>query len=709
MKTFKDIREARGDTAVFTFGRFNPPTTGHEKLIEKVASVAKANPGAPFYIFASHSENPKKDPLPYTKKVAYMKKMFPKYARNIIVDKARNVFEIAVSLHNKGHKAIIMVVGSDRVAEFEKLLNTYNGVEARHGYYGFDNIEVVSAGERDPDAEGVTGMSASKMRAAASADDFDQFKLGLPANFKQGMSLFKDVRKYMGIRESFITHQVQQTEEDVIRDMYVEGQIFSIGEEVTDTYTGATGKIIRRGTNYVTFATEDGTTYKKWLYELELAEDCWPGFKQVGMKKKNGKDVPNCVPVDEKQDKDIKDKKGTQPAKYFAKDADGDEMAKSTKDKRDAHFKKGAAKSDDDPSAYKPAPGDARAKTKPSKYTNKMKKKFPDLYKETVEENADKSLAKKAEASGISVSILKQVYKRGVAAWRTGHRPGTTPEQWGHARVNSFISGGKTRTTADADLWKKHKGKSEEVEEQQDIQSKKYLRTHPKLKNLKIPVKRKSGRIIKPGDKAFKDEVEDPREVGTDARREMAQKMTPGQKVFKFSEHLNCGTPDCCNECETSSLIESNIYRVGSEKYYEFFQEKRDEYKIGVYNPVGFDKELMEGDLGKFDMYQGQHVPLDCPMMFEEKDVELNKPKVGGPKKYYVYVKDPKTGNVKKVTWGDTTGLKVKLDDKEARKSFAARHKCDQQKDRTKAAYWACNLPRYAKQLGLSGGGNFYW
>ena len=94
-----------------------------------------------------------------------MKKMFPKHARNIIVDKARNVFEIAVSLHNKGHRSIVMVIGSDRVAEFEKLLNTYNGVEARHGYYGFDNIEVISAGERDPDAEGVTGMSASKMRA----------------------------------------------------------------------------------------------------------------------------------------------------------------------------------------------------------------------------------------------------------------------------------------------------------------------------------------------------------------------------------------------------------------------------------------------------------------------------------------------------------------------------------------------------------------
>jgi len=713
MKKFSDIREARGDTCVFTFGRFNPPTTGHEKLLDKLKAETGKNPGAPYYVFASHSENVKKDPLPYTKKVAYMKKMFPKHARNIVVDKARNVFEVAVSLYNKGHKSIVMVVGSDRVDEFEKLLNTYNGTDARHGYYGFDNIEVVSAGERDPDAEGVTGMSASKMRAAAGADDFDSFKQGLPTTFKNGMSLFKDVRKHMGIRESFITHQVQQTEEDVIRDMYVEGKIFTIGEEVTDTYTGVTGSIIRRGTNYVTFIAENGITYKKWLYELELAEDgpCWDTHKQVGMKKKNGKMVPNCVPKDEevseKEDPDLKKKKGTQPAKYFAKDAEGDEMAKSTKDKRDAHFKKQAKKDDDTKSAYKPAPGDATAKTKPSKYTNKMKKLFPDLYKEMVDESATKSLQKKADASGISLSILKKVFDRGLAAWKGGHRPGTTAVQWGHARVNSFISGGKTRTTGDADLWKQHKGKSEGFKQDS------------KLKNLKVATGKSAVRA-KDRDASMKKRAvqrkgtplaasEDPREIGTDARREMLQSMTPGQKVFKFSEHLDCGTPSCCNECETSSLIESNEYRVGSEKYYEFFQEKRDAYNIGVYNPVGFDKELMEGDIGKYDMYQGEHVPLDCPMISEEKDVELNKPKVGGPKKYYVYVKDPSTGNVKKVTWGDTTGLKVKLNEKEARKSFAARHDCENAKDKTKASYWACNLPRYAKQLGLSGGGNFFW
>ena len=650
MKKFSEIIEARGDTAVFTFGRFNPPTTGHEKLMEAVAKQAKKN-SAPYYIFASHSENAKKDPLPYAKKLAYMKKMFPKHARSLVVDKARNVFEIAVTLHNKGHKSIIMVVGSDRVSEFDALLNKYNGTEARHGYYGFDNIEVVSAGERDPDAEGVTGMSASKMRAAAVANDFDQFKLGLPSTFKQGMSLFKDVRKYMGVRESFVPRTNVMTDEDVIRDLYVEGKLFSVGDIVEDNYTGVSGVVVRRGTNYITFKEEDGTLHKKWLYEV-------------------------------KQDKDIKDRKGTEPAKYYAKDADGDAMSKSTKQKRAAHF---AKKKDG------PAPGDGHAETKPSKSTKKFKDMFGeedpcwDTHKQvgTKKKNGKEvpncvpkeefqldekieGLVTKAEKSGVPYGILKKVYDRGMAAWKTGHRPGTTPQQWAFARVNSFLTGGKTRTTADADLWKQAKGK--------------------------------------------KEESEDSREIGTDASREERQKMTPGQGIVSFKEHTKCGTPDCCNECAESSLIESNQYRVGSEKYYDFFNEKRRLYESGELNPVGFDKELLEGDIGKYAVYEGENVPLDCPMMeseYQGKDVELNKPKVGGSKKYYVYVKDG--DKVKKVSWGDTSGLKVKLDDKEARKSFAARHDCANKKDKTKAGYWACNLPRYAKQLGLSGGGNFFW
>ena len=175
----------------------------------------------------------------------------------------------------------------------------------------------------------------------------------------------------------------------------------------------------------------------------------------------------------------------------------------------------------------------------------------------------------------------------------------------------------------------------------------------------------------------------------------------------KFTEHTKCGTPECCGTC--SSLIENNIYRVGSEKYFEYFREAREKYYNGELELDVADIDIMESDLGEFGEWGGDPVPLDCILEDDKQDAPLNKPRRGGPKKYYVYVRDPKTGNVKKVSWGDTTGLKVKLNDPKARKSFAARHKCDQQTDKTKAAYWACRLPRYAKQLGLSGGGNFFW
>ena len=145
------------DKVVFTFGRFNPPTTGHEKLINKVKSVAGSGD---YKIYPSHSQNQNKDPLPHALKVAYMRKMFPKHSRNIIADKnARNAIEIMTQLYNQGYSEVIMVVGSDRVREFDSLIQKYNNVQGkRHGFYNFNKISVVSAGDRDPDAEGVTGM-----------------------------------------------------------------------------------------------------------------------------------------------------------------------------------------------------------------------------------------------------------------------------------------------------------------------------------------------------------------------------------------------------------------------------------------------------------------------------------------------------------------------------------------------------------------------
>ena len=170
---------------ILTYGRFNPPTTGHEKLLDRTKLIAGSSR---YIIYPSQSQNQKKDPLPVALKVAYMRKMFPKHAKNILADKKIiNVFDIAVKLYSEKYTDIAMVAGSDRVKEFKTLLDKYNGVTGkRHGFYKFRTISVMSAGERDPDAEGVTGMSASKMRASASLGDFESFQLGLPKGFKDG-------------------------------------------------------------------------------------------------------------------------------------------------------------------------------------------------------------------------------------------------------------------------------------------------------------------------------------------------------------------------------------------------------------------------------------------------------------------------------------------------------------------------------------------
>ena len=568
MRSFKDIREARSNVCAFTFGRFNPPTIGHEKLLDALAKQAKKNV-APYYVFVSHSENQKKDPLPYTKKVAYMKKMFPKHARDIIVDKSRQVFEVAVSLYNKGHTSVIMVVGSDRVTEFDGLLKKYNKMEGRHGYYEFEDIQVISAGERDPDSEGVSGMSASKMRAAAMTDDYDSFKNGLPETFGQGMSLFKDVRKFMGVRESFVARTETFTEEDVARDMYIRGEILNIGDTVTESYSGVSGKIIRRGTNYLVFSEQDGTTHKKWLYELDEMstgelirqviskttkkkgyDKAAEVLKTVIDRKKKENDLSHDIiyyatqiaktfkGIDGrtlartysrlyegvKQDKDIKDRKGTEPAKYYAKDADGDEMSVSTKKKRAAHF----AKSKDGP-----APGDKDADTKPSKHTKKFNQMFGededpcwDTHKQVgmkkkngkmvpncvakedfqLDEKIE-GLVTKADKSGISYSILKKVYDRGMAAWKTGHRPGTTPQQWAFARVNSFVTKSSgTWGKADKDLAQQVRGESVEVLKnawgeitEKDDKSGKELNNPTKgdVKKYKVYVRNAKGNVVK--------------------------------------------------------------------------------------------------------------------------------------------------------------------------------------------------------------------
>ena len=200
MKTYKSfMTEEKGDTAIFTFGRFNPPTLGHEKLVIAVANVARRE-GGEYFVYPSHSQDPKKNPLDQTTRVKYMKKMFPKHKENIIISTGKTALEIASELHDKKYTNLVMVVGSDRVKEFQSMLDRYNGDENKaHGFYDFDTIKVVSAGERDPDAEGVSGMSASKMRQSAVEGDFKTFRSGIPSslNDKDTKKMFNDIRKGM--------------------------------------------------------------------------------------------------------------------------------------------------------------------------------------------------------------------------------------------------------------------------------------------------------------------------------------------------------------------------------------------------------------------------------------------------------------------------------------------------------------------------------
>ena len=354
INSFKSFLIEEDKTIFFTFGRMNPPTTGHEKLMNELSKKSGRNP---YRVFLSQSTDNKKNPLDYNYKVKTVRKFFPKHARSVMLDKkVKNVFDAVTKLYDEGYKNINMVVGSDRTNEFKKLLEKYNGVKGRHGLYKFNKINVISAGDRDPDADDVSGMSASKMRKLASDGDFTQFSQGLPRSVSnnEAKKVYNEVRKGMGLKEQkhfqnkLIFEPVSEKRED-----YVKGHLFDIGDRVTFMGSDELASVTGLGSNYI-IVEQNGRSYRKWIDDVELVE------------KKKSKEGNQKV----RQDPDVKKAPGTQPAPYYGG------LSKSTKKKRLAHFKKYSKYDDDNPAAYKPAPGDARAKTKPSKHTLKYRRMY---------------------------------------------------------------------------------------------------------------------------------------------------------------------------------------------------------------------------------------------------------------------------------------------------------------------------------------------
>ena len=259
-----------GNSLVVVFGRFNPPTVGHQKLLKAAASEARKQ-SADLKIYPSRTQDPKKNPLDPGVKIHFMKKMFPDYEENIINDSdAKTIFDALTAAYGDQYSNVTIVVGQDRLSELQGLAQKYNGSEL----YAFDNIVVISGGARDPDADDVTGMSASKLRSFASGDDFESFAKGLPETLKnmEKREIYNTVRSAMGVKEKKKVSELWQIapklDQDTLRESYLSGEIFNLGDIVENLNTGLVGKIIRRGTSYLICVTENNIMFKSWLKDL---------------------------------------------------------------------------------------------------------------------------------------------------------------------------------------------------------------------------------------------------------------------------------------------------------------------------------------------------------------------------------------------------------------------------------------------------------
>lgn len=258
-----EVEKTKG-TLTIAFGRFNPPTTGHEKLLD---TVSKSSDDGDYVIVPSRSQDPKKNPLDTDTKVSIMRQMFPQHSERIVNDpQNRTIFDVLKKAHMDGYANVRIVGGADRQKEFDKLVNNYNGK-----MYQFDNVEVRSAGDRDPDSDDVEGMSASKQRKAAVENNFDAFYKGIPSSMskKAAKEMFNNIRLAMNVSEGWNMWEISPLFDwKNLRENYVKKKIFNIGEIVENLNHGLVGRIIRRGANHLICVTEDNIMFKSWIKDV---------------------------------------------------------------------------------------------------------------------------------------------------------------------------------------------------------------------------------------------------------------------------------------------------------------------------------------------------------------------------------------------------------------------------------------------------------
>jgi hypothetical protein len=852
--------------------------------------------------------------MTHEEKVGAMRKLFP--GSNVAShDKVKTIMDAMKHLEKKGHKEVTVVAGSDRVDEYHKLLNNYRPKE----FPKIKKVNVVSAGHRDPDAEGAEGMSASKLRGLVSAGKKDEFvshysdkKLGahIHDKVKAGMQMEsvspvgifllggpgsgKDyVLKNIFSRFDLTEVQADQILNGAAAELYESKQHIVINgandadkiemiQNVLEGYTfdfvhvSVTNKVSRLRNEQREQPISENKRIEKFLKAEELAKDVeafifnnsinlnessemeklffgaqieklLERVVELGLQLHVQPEAKSFTVIKEKYFPPVAKHKSGLPKKYVGKLSDATAAA------RKAHWKKMGKLSDKDPRAYEPAPGDKTSKTKPSKHTLAVRKMMAneaedlppklrraprsgnitqvmDKRQETGRvDESDSSLAAKAKKSGISVGTLRKVYKRGVAAWNSGHRPGTTPQQWGHARVNSYINKGKTYHTADKDLreetenldelfemqlvgtdeYRKHAiamtpgqgeiedafdalgkpkkiikkesagedcecggdcgcSETESVREGSERNTRSFDSFRTKVEEAKeqkevdvtptLTTKKKKGPLAAPRNfdvtlhglpvasrfTAYeendpkKDFMPTPRQVppppgGHDVPKgyKRVRDNIAGWKLVK-EEELTLEEA-VSYHLENKISFTENVFRPGSEMFFEMISEAKRLYTEGKYEPKDkWEKDMLESNIGEIAEFEGQQVVLDYPIeegleecwsgytqrgmkkkgdkmvpncvpVNEEDKTNgkgIGKPwQEGGGGAVYVRVGD----GVRKISFSKS-GMKKKYMDPAATRSFVARHRCLTNKDKTSASYWACRWPRF-----FSNSGKTWW
>jgi len=722
MRSFRDITEAKG-LVVMAFGRMNPPTIGHLKLADKVKSIAGSNP---YRIYLSQTTGPK-DPLPFPKKVAYAKKSFgTKHAKSIMADKSVKTFiQAAQKLNEEGYTQLIMVAGSDRIQEFQRLLDTYNGKPDKKGNVVFDftdGVKVISSGERDPDsADPTEAISASVMRKAAQDGDFDTFKKGSPLKELDAKKMYLDVRKFMGVREE----REMSDDYDSLRDAYLTGKIWNIGESVEAN--GVSGEVVRKGTNYLSFVSEDGKVHKAWLHEIELGEKKeYYAIATKSSKAKSGwRRVPDTRFETEKSAqaygmKYHTDKYGAKLFKVvtFKEEVELDESIKVT-------FTRGKVAGDikEYKNEYEAKRAIKELQRKGYEIRSVIDNKgnnITDRFVEDVELDERNYAKEYANYQGTPEQIARRSSRnkarramgdKAVKGQDVGHKDNNPlnndPENLRNEDPSKNRREPRLREKPELDemTWYKvalakisqmsHPKGYEKMVKQYAADMKK-----PELKNktasyiaatIASGYRGMDGRKLVQYINKLVDAGKLPKELKAELHHESFKSFVDRIQV---QEVLGS---DASQKDYIDDFIDSDAPQ---------FAGKSKKERIAMAIAAFRSKNEEEGpcwdgykQLG-MKMKNGKQVPNCVPEEFNEwgeiteadakSGKELNNPTKGDVKKYKVYVKNDK-GNVVKVEFGDPN-MSIKRDDPKARANFRARHNCDQKKDKTTAGYWSCKF-----------------